>query len=224
MKTPSDNSPESPNTQSASASHASKAYTPKKGRPTPTRKEAEVHAGSFRSRYSPNESWSEDRKKRKELKASMSKEEWKDYKKKQADASKQRRREAQLAMDSGDERYLLPRDRGEERRYIRNLVDSKRYINNLMMPLALALLVVMLFGNKFPAVAAMISTGALVVILVFLLEGILLGRKAARMAREKFPHTSESAFSLGFYAYGRATQPRRWRTPKPQVNIGDKVS
>lgn len=206
------------------AANRSKAYTPKKGHATPSRKQSQAHPGTFEARFGAREGYGESRKKRKELKASMTKEEWKAYKRERADEGKQRRREAQAAMDRGDERYLLQRDRGEERRYVRDLVDSKRYIGNFVMPLALILLVILFIGRWVPAFASAMSFVALIFIASFAIEAIVLGRKTARAVRERFPDTSETGFGIGAYAYGRVTQPRRWRTPKPQVSIGDTVA
>ena len=58
---------------------------------------------------------------------------------------------------------------------------------------------------------------------MFLVEGITIGWRAQKAVQQKFPDTVETGLRLRFYAYNRANQPRRWRTPKPQVNIGDRV-
>ncbi|GAA1475273.1 DUF3043 domain-containing protein [Corynebacterium felinum] len=202
----------------------SKAYTPKKGRPTPSLKQAKAQPGTFEARYSPAATLGETRKQRKELKASMSPQEWKDYKKAQKDARRERQRAAQRGMDSGDERYLLARDKGPERAFVRDFIDSRRYLNNFVMPFALGLLLIMVITSRFPTASTIVSTIAMVVMLGFLVEGIMLGRAASRAVRAKFPNTTESGTAIGFYAFGRATQPHRWRTPKPKVSIGDKVS
>ncbi|MDK6519773.1 DUF3043 domain-containing protein, partial [Escherichia coli] len=69
----------------------------------------------------------------------MSKEEWKAYKKQQREEAKKHNREVQAKMDAGDERYLMDRDRGETRRFVRDWVDSRRFMNNYAMPLAILL-------------------------------------------------------------------------------------
>ena len=40
-------------------------------------------------------------------------------------------------MAAGDQRYLLPRDRGPVRAYVRDLVDSRPHLSGLFMPLAI---------------------------------------------------------------------------------------
>lgn len=213
-----------PEPTESSSQKTSKAYTPKKGHATPTRKEAKTaHAGSFEQRFALGQTLGENRKARKELKNSMSPEEWKQHKAKEKEARRARSREAQAAMDRGEERYLLPRDKGEERRFIRDFVDSRRYLNNWVMPFAIVLLIVLMIGQAYPTFGGIVSMVAMVIMFVFFLEGIWLGKAASAATREKFPNTTERGFSMGFYAYGRATQPRKWRTPKPRVALGDKV-
>ncbi len=213
--------PSSENTSKVNAT--SRAYTPKKGHATPKRKEAQVHSGSFESRFTPAETFSESRKKRKELKASMTKEEWKKYKADAKAARKERQIATQKAMDSGDERYLMARDKGPERALVRDMIDSKRYMNNYVMPFAVVLLILMMLTNGNPQLANLVSLIAMSIMLVFIAEAVTFGRKASKAVKEKFPATNQGGLSLGFYAFGRASQPRRWRTPKPRVNIGDTV-
>ena len=56
------------------------------------------------------------------------------------------------------------------------------------------------------------------------IDGLLLGRRVNRLVDEKFPDNTESGWKLGFYAASRASQLRRMRAPRPQVNRGDKVA
>lgn len=198
-----------------------KGYTPPKGRPTPTRREREIAAGVIRDpdAASPHQA----AQRRKEMKKSLSKEEWKEYKRKEREENRERNREYQKRMNEGDERYLPQTDQGPERRYVRDWVDSRRSLNNYVMPIALGLLVVMFIGMVAPLVANVLSIAAMAVILLFFIEGIMIGRGANRAVRAKFPETSATGFGLGMYAYSRSTQLRRWRTPKPRVELGDKV-
>ena len=198
-----------------------KGYTPPKGRPTPKRHDQEVKRGVVRD---PNAmSKPQQAQKRKELKASMSKEEWKDYKKQERAERRERNKEVQARMDAGDERYLMERDKGDVRRYVRDWVDSRRFLSNYMLPAMVVLLAIMLVGTFLPRVAEILSLISMVFIVAIFVEGVIIGRRANRAVREKFPETDETGFGLGMYAYSRASQPRGWRTPKPQVEIGSKV-
>ena len=44
------------------------------------------------------------------------------------------------------------------------------------------------------------------------------------MADAKFPDNTESGWKLGFYAASRASQLRRMRAPRPQVERGTRVA
>ncbi|MCZ9308273.1 DUF3043 domain-containing protein [Corynebacterium uberis] len=201
-----------------------KGYTPPKGRPTPTRREQELERGVIRGAAMAPTTPAQQREKRKELKASMSKQEWKDYKRKERERSRERQRETQAAIDRGDERFLLARDRGAERAFARDWVDARRFALNWVMPFALFLLVVMVLSNVSPAFAGAVSLASLVVIAIFFVEGVTLGIRLNRATRKKFPDSSQTGFGLGFYGFSRATQPRKWRSPRARVNIGDPVN
>ncbi|ANR66055.1 hypothetical protein C627_10510 [Corynebacterium glutamicum ZL-6] len=201
-----------------------KGYTAPKGRPTPRRREVELERGVVGGQsLAPTDTYAQQRQKRKEFKASMTKEEFKAYKQKERDARVKRQRETQAAMDRGEDAYLMDRDKGEVRRFARDWVDSRRFLSNFVMPVAIALLVVMLIDNFNPSFAATSSMVAMVLMLGFLIEGITTGRRVNKAARTRFPGTTETGFGLGYYAYSRTIQPRKWRTPRARVEIGAEV-
>jgi hypothetical protein len=127
------------------------------------------------------------------------------------------RRERMLA---GEEAYLLPRDQGPIRRYVRDVVDSRRNLLGLFMPSALAVLFV---SFAVPQLQLYMSPAMLGLMAVMGIDGILLSRKVARMVDAKFPTNTESHWKLGIYAAGRASQMRRMRAPRPQVERGSSV-
>lgn len=198
-----------------------KGYTPPKGRPTPTRREQEINRGVIRDPHALTAAQAGQR--RKELKKSMSKQEWKEFKRKEREETRERNRIERERMDSGDERYLLARDRGDERRYVRHWVDSRRLFSNFFMPFAGVLLIALLISTISPDVYAILSMILWVAIVIFLIEAVIIGFRVNKAVRRKYPETTETGFRLGFYAWSRASQPRKWRTPRPQVAIGDTV-
>jgi hypothetical protein len=134
-------------------------------------------------------------------------------------------RRAQMAdrrerMMAGDERYLLTRDKGPVRRFVRDLVDARRNVLGLFMPSALTLLFVMF---AVPQLQLYISPAMTLLMALMMLDGLILGRKVAKRVDEKFPEDTESRWKLGLYAASRASQMRRMRTPKPQVKHGARV-
>jgi hypothetical protein len=193
---------------------ASAGITAPKGKPTPRRNESVKRRGPVAP--APMTS-SEARKRRKEMRSTLTKEERKTEKTQRRTAMNQRRER----MMSGEEAYLLPRDQGPVRRYARDIVDSRRNVLGLFMPAALGLIFVML---AVPQVQLFISPAMLVLMAVMAIDGILLGRKVNKAVDAKFPDNAEGSFKLGMYAAGRASQMRRMRAPRPQVDRGAKVA
>ena len=200
-----------------------KAFTPKKGRPTPKRNEVEREHGVRREAYEAPTTPAEARKRRKELKASMSREEYKAMKQRERDQAARERRRVNERMMAGDEKYLMDRDKGPERRFVRDWVDAHRYLMNLFLPMTLIVIILMIIGVKNPQVANLASLVMMVIFLIMIGEGIWLSRKLNRLVRERFPETTQGKFGIGIYAFTRATMIRRLRTPAPQKQPGDKV-
>ena len=125
-------------------------------------------------------------------------------------------------MMSGEDAYLLPRDKGPVRRFVRDVVDARRNLLGLFMPAALGLIFIML-GVPSVTVQRILSPAMLVLVLIMLIDGLILGRKVNRLVDQKFPDNVESGWKLGFYAASRASQLRRMRAPRPQVSRGDSV-
>ncbi len=200
-----------------STAAGSAAGTAPKGRPTPKRNDAAKRRGPVAP--APLTS-AEARQRRKELRGpKLSKEERKiERLTRRADMSDRREK-----MMAGDESYLLPRDKGPVRRYVRDIVDSRRNVLGLFMPAALAMIFFMLAlpSLKFQQI---LSYAMLILVVIMLIDGLIVGRKVNHMVDEKFPDNTESGWKLGLYAASRASQLRRMRAPRPAVNRGDKIS
>jgi hypothetical protein len=116
----------------------------------------------------------------------------------------------------------MHRDKGPVRAFVRDVVDSRRHLMGLFMPLAVLVLLAMI--SQQPIIEAYAAPGTLVVLVIMALEGLWLGRYVVRRVRQKFPEASDRPLSLGWYAFVRASQIRRLRIPKPRVQIGDAVA
>jgi hypothetical protein len=191
--------------------------TAPKGRPTPKRSEAARKRGPVAP--APMTA-AEARRRRKEIGGpKLTRDERKaDKVARRADMSERREK-----MMAGEDAYLLPRDKGPVRRFVRDAVDSRRNVLGLFMPAALGLIFVMLAVPSL-TVQRLLSPAMLVLVVIMVIDGFILGRKVNRLVDEKFPDNTESGWKLGFYAASRASQLRRMRAPRPQVNRGDKVA
>jgi hypothetical protein len=126
--------------------------------------------------------------------------------------------ERRQRMAAGDERYLMPRDRGPVKAYIRDVVDSRPHLMGLFMPLAGVVMLSLLV--PVPAAQQYLSLFSLVALTTMIIEGIFLGASVTRRARAKFPDEQIGGLSTGWYAFTRASQLRRMRIPKPRVQRG----
>jgi hypothetical protein len=189
--------------------------TAPKGRPTPKR-----DAARRRGPIAPAPmTTAEARRRRKELRGPKLSRDERREEKVERRAAMSTRRERMMA---GDDDYLLPRDKGPVRRYARDIVDSRRIsVLGLFMPAALGLIFIML---AVPQVQYYISPAMLILMAIMIADGLFLGRKVNRLVDEKYPDHTESSWKLGFYAASRASQLRRMRAPRPQVDRGDKVT
>ncbi|MFF2087544.1 DUF3043 domain-containing protein [Nocardia sp. NPDC058176] len=186
--------------------------TPGKGRPTPKRREAE---GKRRGPMAPAPlTRKEARARRKAVKGTKA-----DRKAAAADrrAAVQERRARMLA---GEDKYLLPRDQGPVRAYVRDLVDARRNLVGLFMPMALVLIMSMFVA---PGLQTIVTLAMLVMMMFMIIEGFVLGKIVNNRVIERFPDTTDTGFKLGWYSFVRASQIRKMRAPKPRVGPGDAV-
>jgi hypothetical protein len=170
----------------------------KKGKPTPSRKEAQAKLNV--SSLSPAAS----KEAKKALKAQ----------------ARVRRLEQRAAYMRGEESALPLRDRGQARRFVRNYVDQQKSITEYFLVIiifVLFLTVIPVASVQLAAIAIMYSTMIFVAV-----NGFLMSRKIKKVVAEKFP--GESTKGLGLYGWMRSTQLRRLRAPAPQVGPGSKKS
>ena len=132
-----------------------------------------------------------------------------------------RRSEAREGLRAGDERYLTARDRGPERRLVRDIVDSRRSAGVLFLLSA----VVYFAGLLIPSVRvkAAITALWLTVLILLVVDSAIIGLRIRKLMRERYPDSAQKLSSLIFYGATRATMIRRWRTPKPAVEVGDAI-
>ncbi|MDD7968182.1 DUF3043 domain-containing protein [Actinomycetospora lemnae] len=181
-----------------------------KGRPTPSRRDAE---GRRRGPVAPA-----PKTQREAIKRARALRGTKEDRRKSSTDRKQAAAERRKRMMAGDDAVLLPRDRGPARAYARDLVDARRNLMGLFMPLAVVIFVTVIV--PVPAVQTAGSLICLVMLVMMALEGVLLGRYVVTKVRARFPKEQIGGLSYGWYAFTRATQLRRLRMPGPRVARG----
>lgn len=173
-----------------------------KGRPTPTRREAEQRnrrplvAGTALSPTATKAERKAARKARRE----------------ELNAERARQRQAML---TGDEAHLPARDRGPARRWVRDYVDARRNMGELFLPLAIIVLAMSLISVPVVQLASVaLLYGVMAAVIV---DSLYLRRKLKRETESRFGEKAQGAPGYGMM---RALQMRRLRMPRPQVGRG----
>ncbi len=136
--------------------------------------------------------------------------------------SKEQRTKARVGMADGDDRYILPRDRGPARRLVRNIVDARRNAGSYVF--GFAILVVLITATPgIPTGVRLAGSYVWVVIIVALcVDSYLLNRIIRRVLPQRLPEETNLR-SHAIYGIMRAATFRRMRSPRPQVKVGSSV-
>ncbi|MBU4465316.1 MAG: DUF3043 domain-containing protein [Actinobacteria bacterium] len=127
------------------------------------------------------------------------------------------REKARIGMAAGEDKYLPARDKGPQRRFVRDYVDAGWHIGEAVMPLMVLVIIA-----TFISIAAIqyYSFIALWIFIVFvIIDMIVLSFRVKKAVRTKFG-ADRIEKGLGFYAAMRTIQMRFMRLPKPQVRRG----
>lgn len=165
-----------------------------KGRPTPTRKEREA---ARKRPLVPDDRKAARKASRAELNA--------------------RRERARVGMERGEERYLPLRDRGPQKRFVRDYVDARWSVGEVLLPLMV--LVILTYFVPIAEVAIYSLAAVWAVILIVVLDCVILGRTLRRKLAAKYG--ADKVEKVTWYASMRAVQLRALRLPKPQVKRGE---
>jgi hypothetical protein len=168
-----------------------------KGRPTPTRREAEQ---ARKQRVRPPLTRREALKREREV-------------------ARTERARTRQAMSTGDERHFLERDKGPVRRFLRDYVDSRRTVAEFFLPIIFAVLLLSFLPS--PQLRVFSTLLWLATMLLVIIDLIMMRFRVKREIRTRFPDDTGRGHVL--YAIARSTQIRKFRLPKPTVKPGTHV-
>lgn len=168
-----------------------------KGRPTPTRKEAEA-AARARAKVP---------RTRKEMAQA------------QRAAKTESSATVRAGMKAGDERYLMARDKGPVKRFIRDYVDSRFSFVELMIPILILTMVLGYSGSE--QLAGIGNTILFGMLALVLLDVFVLRRRLKKEIGARFPDAPSKGVS--YYAITRSLQMKFMRMPKAKVKIGQEL-
>jgi Protein of unknown function (DUF3043) len=125
---------------------------------------------------------------------------------------------ARIGLANGEEKYLPAKDRGAQKKYIRDIVDSRWGFAELTIPILFLLVVV---GYFDAGLAAYINYGLWALVLLIAIDLIVLHFRIKRLLTEKFG--ADRVERRGLYHATRGIQLRVMRLPKPQVKRGESL-
>ena len=165
-----------------------------KGRATPSRKEAEA-ARKLRLGALPADP--------------------KERKKAEREAQRMGYDRSRQALRSGDERHYPARDQGPAKAFVRDYVDCRLRLLELLMPLVLLCWATLLMHNtKIYVYSSFVME---VVVVLGIVLGVLLSQRIKKAVASQFGQ--DEVRGTGFYAFSRAVMPRPLRQPRPRVTM-----
>ncbi|MCU1528143.1 MAG: hypothetical protein JWP75_1906 [Frondihabitans sp.] len=168
------------------------ASTQGKGRPTPTRRERE-------------------KANQRPLVAKG-----KEAQKAQRDRVADQRNRARIGLANGEEKFLPERDKGPQRRFVRDYVDARWNVGELMIPI----MVVILISSAVPALSGLALYVIWIYVLLVVIDAFLLGRRLKAKLAERYG-ADKLESRIPWYAAMRSLQLKPMRLPKPQVKRGN---
>ena len=136
---------------------------------------------------------------------------------KQARAKQTEARErARVGMAMGDDKYLPARDRGPQKKFVRDYVDARFSIGEILIPVMFLVIVLTLIPSYEVQTIGIFALWGF--FLVSVIDVIILGTILTRKINAKFG--AGKAEKVRWYAAMRALQLRPLRLPKPQVKRG----
>jgi hypothetical protein len=136
----------------------------------------------------------------------------------------ERRNRAQAGLAAGEEKYLPARDKGPQRRWVRDYVDAGWHPAEFVMGVMVLVIIVSLLPANLAIGGLAVAGWAYVVMMAYLVVAIggmvLLGIRVKRKVAAKFGKERMER-GLGWYAAMRSLQMRFMRLPKAQVKRGD---
>jgi hypothetical protein len=131
----------------------------------------------------------------------------------------QSRDRARAGMAAGEEKYLPQKDKGPQRRYVRDYVDARFSIGEVTIPFLGVYIVASFVLSTNSAFSQIALYAVYAFLIVLILDCVVLGFTLQRKLAAKF---GADKVQRGFrwYAAMRAVQLRLMRLPKPQVKRG----
>lgn len=183
-----------PKTEATPAEDAAVESAATKGRATPTRKEQEA---ARKQPLVPSDRRLAARQSREQLAI--------------------QRDRARVGQARGEEKYLQQRDKGPQKRFVRDFVDARFSLGETLMPILVIVILTYFLPVQYSSIALIAVWGVIILVVA---DGLYLGARIRKGLADKFGGNEKVDKGVRWYAFMRAIQLRPMRLPKPQVKRG----
>jgi hypothetical protein len=125
------------------------------------------------------------------------------------------REKARVGMAKGDERYLPIRDKGPQKRFVRDYVDARFSAGEILMPVLVLVILTWFLPQQF---LDYVFLGFWAVFAFVVIDSVILGFQLTKKLAAKYG--KDKVERIRWYAAMRSIQMRFLRLPKPQVKRG----
>jgi len=129
---------------------------------------------------------------------------------------REKRERARVGMANGEEKYLPMRDRGPQKRFVRDYMDARFSAGEALIPLMLVVIVLTMFPQPEIQMIGLVILWGFFILAV--LDSVFAGEIVRRKLEARFG--ADRVEKVRWYAAMRALQLRMMRLPKPQVKRG----
>ena len=137
------------------------------------------------------------------------------------EAERAQRLEAQnrmrLANETGDERYMALRDRGDQKRFARDFVDRRFMIGEYLMFAVFGFLILSFATTKNVQLSMIITFALWILVALVFIDSFVMSRGLKKGLVARYGSVERG---VTWYAVMRGMQFRKMRLPKPQVTRG----
>ncbi|MDM4763975.1 DUF3043 domain-containing protein [Galbitalea sp. SE-J8] len=124
------------------------------------------------------------------------------------------RERARVGLAAGEEKYLPVRDRGPQKKFVRDWVDARWSVGELLIPVMVLVILLSFFDSAIQLYSIYVLYAFFV---LAILDSVVLGFSLTRKLRAKYGDRVER---VRWYAAMRSFQLRPMRLPKAQVKRG----
>jgi len=135
-------------------------------------------------------------------------------------SKKEARMEASRQARARRMRAMTARDNTPEKALLRDYIDARFSVGELLLPSLVVILLASFLGAGFPRVALLATLGMYLFIILVLLDALVfMWRGYKRVLAERLPNASTRGLKL--YGMNRCIQIRRFRMPPPRIKRGE---